>query len=65
MPVDIHSMRSEVSIQTDPGSSNAQSAGSYPGNAIDSDQLREIIRDLVLEIIQDDLYTLFRMRGMR
>lgn len=61
MSVDIHSMRSEVSIQ--PSSAGANTQGSA-ANAMDINQLREIIRDLVLEIIQDDLYTLFRMRGL-
>ena len=61
MPVDIHSMRSEVSIQPSTGGANTEG---NTANAMDTNQLREIIRDLVLEIIQDDLYTLYRMRGL-
>ena len=61
MPVDIHSMRSEVNIQPSAGSANTQGGAA---NTMDINQLREIIRDLVLEIIQDDLYTLYRMRGL-
>ena len=61
MSVDIHSMRSEVSIQPSAGGENTQGSAA---NAMDINQLREIIRDLVLEIIQDDLYTLYRMRGL-
>ena len=62
MPVDIDTMRSEVNIQ----SSSANSTGSTSASmtSIDEEQLREIIRELVLEIVTDDLYSLFRMRGL-
>ncbi len=62
MPVDIQTMRSEVSIQS---AANAPSQNmSGPTTAIDEDQLREIIRELVMEIVGDDIYSLFRTRGI-
>ena len=64
MPVDIHNMRSEVSIQSPTEAPAPQSADSNAGHT-DPEQLREAIRDVVLEIVGDDLYTLFRTRGRR
>lgn len=63
MPVDIHNMRSEVSIQ--PESGPVPSGGGAENQAMDPEQLREAIRDIVMEIIGDDIYTLFRTRGKR
>lgn len=60
MPVDIDSMRSEFNFR----SANAESAQDSGPAAIDNDQLRELIRELVMEIVNDDLYSLFRIRGM-
>jgi len=62
MPVDIETMRSEISIQ--PVANTSEHNVSGPASAIDQDQLREIIRELVMEIVGDDIYSLFRMRGM-
>ncbi len=62
MPVDIETMRSEISIQ--PVANTSEYNVSGPASAIDQDQLREIIRELVMEIVGDDIYSLFRMRGM-
>lgn len=32
---------------------------------MDPEALREAIRDVVLEIVNDDIYTMFRTRGRR
>ena len=61
MPVDIDNMRSEVSIQS---ASAHQSQSATAPAAIDQDQLRETIRELVMEIVGDDIYSLFRLRGL-
>jgi hypothetical protein len=64
VPVDIHNMRSEVSIQSPAETPAPQSRDSNTGH-LDPEQLRDAIRDVVLEIVGDDIYTLFRTRGRR
>ena len=61
MPVDIDTMRSEVNIQSAAASQPQPEAAPA---AIDTDQLREAIREVVMEIVGDDVYSLFRLRGM-
>ena len=60
MPVDIDTMRSEISIQ----SAAEGSSAAAPPPGVDTEQLREIIREVVMEIVADDVYSLFRLRGM-
>ena len=59
MAVDVETMRSEVNIQP-----AAQSTPAGAAAPVDIDQLREIIRELVMEIVGDDIYSMFRLRGM-
>lgn len=62
MPVDIDTMRSEVNIQTSAANNSGSTSSSMAPT--DEEQLREIIHAMVLEIVNDDLYNLFRMRGL-
>ena len=60
MPIDIDNMRSEFNFR----SANTELGQDAAPAAIDNEQLRELIRELVMEIVNDDLYSLFRTRGM-
>lgn len=62
MPVDVETMRSEVNIQ--PSSTPVQNTSAGAAPPVDMDQLREIIRGMVMEIVSDDIYSTFRLRGM-
>ena len=66
MPVDIHKMRSEVSFQPPTPAPNASTGGSGTDTSVmDPEQLREAIREVVLEIVSDEIYTMFRTSGRR
>lgn len=62
MAVEINNVNAQVSIR-ESSTSTTPSANSNSANVQDVDTLRELIRPMVMEIIQDELNEHMRQRG--